>query len=335
MLFRLGLCLSTLMVLCLDGTAAEAQEAGANSFRFNQPIPVTIRRSNNSVVQTFLVGIDATNVTVANAQGRQIEYPNNTVRSVRSNDGSFFYSPAKDNLADVVQRLNQAQPATNAPGQPGIPGQPGATSTVPFTVSGANPQPGAGHSQPGFPGNPQGNNNAAQNATNAAMAQMMAHSQANANRQPGSTSPPAYAPGAHSQAMPSGSPSPMPGMPMPMGGHNQSSSPAPGMPGMPMGGHSQTPSMPNNPMPGMNTAPQMQMQMEYECSKCKHRFTSPVEIKAGHKCAKCGVIWGQVQDQNGNVTSSSPGARIGGGVGIVVVVIGIIAAIVRKVNASS
>jgi len=69
---------------------------------------------------------------------------------------------------------------------------------------------------------------------------------------------------------------------------------------------------------------------EYECSKCRHRFTSPVEIKAGHRCTKCGIVWGQVKDEHGNVMSSSPAARIGGGVGVVALIIGVIVAIVRK-----
>ncbi len=334
---RLGLCFTSLLLLALVGTAdvaAVAQEPAANSFRFNQPIPVTIRKTNNSILTTLLVGIDEKGITVMTPQGKTIEHANSTFRIVRSPDGSFSYSPSKDNVAELIQRLNQAQPANSTPNDTGgAPAQP-AAGGVPFTVSGAQPQPGGAqpqpagaHAQPGsaFP-IPFGGNNAGANAANnaaAEMARMTAHSQAMANNanQPGSA---------------------FPTTPMPTTTHSQTPFTTSPMPTMPMGSHSQMPpmTMPNtmphsqmSAMPGMNTAPQ-QMMMEYECSKCRHRFTSAVEIQAGHKCAKCGVVWGQVKDENGRVMSTSPAAKIGGGVGLVVVVIGIIAAIVKKVNAA-
>ena len=341
---RLGRCFTSLLLLALVGAVdveAPAQEPAANSFRFNQPIPVTIRKTNNSILTTLLVGIDEKGITVMSPQGKTIEHANSTFRIVRSPDGSFSYSPSKDNVTELIQRLNQAQPANSTPnGAGGAPAQP-AAGGVPFTVSGAQPQPGGGqpqpagaHAQPGsaFP-NPFGGNNAGANAGNAAannaaaeMARLTAQSQAmaaNANR-PGSA---------------------FPATPMPTGTHLQTPFTTSPMPTMPMGSHSQMPAstmptmpntMPNSQMPtmpGMNTAPQ-QMMMEYECSKCRHRFTSAVEIQAGHKCAKCGVVWGQVKDENGRVMSTSPAAKIGGGVGLVVVVIGIIAAIVKKANAA-
>ncbi len=341
---RLGRCFTSLLWLALIGAvdvAVTAQEPAANSFRFNQPIPVTIRKTNNAILTTLLVGIDEKGITVMSPQGKTIEHPNSTFRIVRSPDGSFSYSPAKDNVTELIQRLNQAQPANSTPnGTGGAVAQPVAGG-VPFTVSGAQPQPGGiqpqpalAHAQPGptFP-NPFGGNNAGANAANnaaAEMARMTAHSQAmaaNANR-PGSA---------------------FPTTPMPTTTHSQTpftTSPMPTTSTMPMGSHAQMPpmtmpnTMPNTmpqsqmpTMPGMNTAPQ-QMMMEYECQKCRHRFTSAVEIQAGHKCAKCGVIWGQVKDQNGRVMSTSPAAKIGGGVGLVVIVIGIIAAIVKKANAA-
>ena len=337
---RLGRCFTSLLLLALIGTAdvaATAQEPAANSFRFSQPIPVTIRKTNNSILTTLLVGIDEKGITVMSPQGKTIEHANNTFRIVRSPDGSFSYSPSKDNVTDLIQRLNQAQPANSTPNAAGgAPGQP-AAGGVPFTVSGAQPQPGGAqpqpagaHAQPGpaFPF-PFGGNNAGANAANnaaAEMARMTAQSQAmaaNAN-QPGSA---------------------FPTTPMPTGTHSQTPFTTSPMPTMPMGSHSQMPAstmptmpntMPNSQMPtmpGMNTAPRLSM-WEYECSKCRHRFTNTGAMLAGHKCPKCGVIWGQVKDQNGRVTSSSPAAKIGGGVGLVVVVIGIIAAIVKKANAA-
>ena len=336
---RLGITTVSLLLLALVGMAdivAQAQEAAANSYRFNQPIPVTIRKSNNSILQTLLVGINETGITVMSPQGRTVEHPNNSFRIVRSPDGSFSYSPGKDDVAELIQRLNQAQPANANPNGAGAaPAQPGAGG-VPFTVSGTQPQPGAAHSQPAGPG--IGGNNAA-----AEMARMAAHAQAVNANPPGSAFP--LPTGPHSQTpfttspmptMPMGTHAQMPGSTMPNTmPHSQASAPHNmNMPNMnPPNMNMPNMNMPNMNMPNMNTAPQ-QMVWEYQCGKCRHKFTSAVEIQAGHKCTKCGVVWGQVKDENGRVMSSSPAAKIGGGVGIVVVVIGIIAAIARKVNAA-
>ena len=113
---RLGRCFTSLLLLALIGTAdvaATAQEPAANSFRFNQPIQVTIRKTNNSILTTLLVGIDEKGITVMSPQGKTIEHANNTFRIVRSPDGSFSYSPSKDNVTELIQRLNQAQPANS------------------------------------------------------------------------------------------------------------------------------------------------------------------------------------------------------------------------------
>ena len=121
------------------------------------------------------------------------------------------------------------------------------------------------------------------------------------------------------------------------------------MPNMPMGGHSQMPPSSPMSMPGMNAHNQMnnnmgrpsmgptmgqQMVWQYECTKCHFKFTSPTEVKAGHRCTKCGIVWGEIHDENGRTISSSPAAKIGGGVGIIALVISIIVAIVRKVQSS-
>jgi hypothetical protein len=336
MLNRTGIVATSFLLLVLAGVTdivVQAQEPAANSFRFNQPIPVTIRKTNNSIIQTMLVGIDEKGITVMAPFGKTVEHPNNTFRIVRSPNGSFSYSPGKDDVNELIQRLNQAQPANGNPngalpnGAGGVPGQPGAGG-VPFTVSGASPQPAGAHSQPGsaFPPALGGNNAGANPANNASaeMERMMAHSQATAanGSRPGSAG--SMPPGGHSQTP--YSTSPMPTMP---GTHSQM--PPATMPhSMP---NPQMPMMPNMNMPNMNPSPQ-QMMYQYECMKCRHRITSAVEMQAGAKCPSCGVIWGHVQDEHGRITSSSPAAKIGGGVGLVVVVIGIIAAIVRKVNAA-
>ena len=329
---RVGLCLAALL-LHLAGSAdvgVQAQEASTNSFQFRQPVRVTLRMANNSVIQSTLVGIDENGISVMSQQGKRIEYANKAFKTLRSADGSIFYTPAKDSATDLIERLNQLQPATPAgtgpggiPGQPGIPG-----SSVPFTVTGAQPQtqPGSAHSQPGAT-NPFGGNNAGNPGNNPA-AQMMAHAQANMNSRPGSGFPNTPPPNmSHSQSPNNMQPNMQPNMP------NM-------QPNMPMGGNMNPPSMPNmqHNMPNMQNnmagAPGQATMWEYECSKCRHRFTSATEIQAGHRCAKCGVVWGQVQDQNGNVTSRTPASVIGTGIGVVVVVIGIISAIARKSQAA-
>lgn len=310
----------------------EPQASPDESYRFSQPIPVNIRKSNNAVLQAMLVGIDLTNITIMTPQGRTLEFSNKTVRSVRSLDGSFFYNPAKDDAAATIKKLNQFAPANGATtaGQPGV--SPGTTagttagSTVPFTVAGN----GAGQ--------------AAGGTTSGSSAHMPAHGQTGGSTVPFSTTPAAnshtaYTPpttttpstshspsGSHS-GMPSGSHAYAPPTSANSGMPSSSSHFPPVNPG---------PAIPSAGMPGgmpEGMGPQTTL-IEYQCSKCKHKITSATEIKAGHKCSNCGVVWGQVQDENGRITSSSPGARAGGAVSLIIVVVGVIAAIVRKVQSA-
>jgi hypothetical protein len=356
MTFNSGSRLALLVFACLVGTTdlvVLGQEAAPTSFKFNQPIPVVIRKSNNSIANMMLLGINENGITVMSAAGKTFEYANNTFRNLKSADGSFTYSPTKDNASEVIQRLNQLQPANaNPAGQgPGGAPVPGGTPFT-FTNPGAHAQPAA-HAQPPntfppstfpptAPGFGQPNSGANPTAAAAHAQAMMAHAQSatapgavpptntftppahagphNAHSNAHSQTPfttPASTPGMHSQ-----SPSGMPGMPA----HNQMPPTAPGMmPGM-------NPGMAPGMNPGMNpgAGANSQSLMMYQCSKCKYQFTSAVEIKAGHKCAQCGTIWGEVRDENGRVTSTSPAAKVGGAVGLIVTVIGIIAAIVRK-----
>ena len=305
---RFGFCVAFLVSSLLAASQLVAQDAPSDSVRFNQPIPVTIRMANNAVVQTMLVGIDQDGISTITPQGRAVEYAFPKVRTVRSKDGSLFFTPAKDDMPDIITRLGALNPSTPAPtgGIPGGTSFPGG-ATMP-AMPAMRPQPGLGHA-PAMP--TQMGLNSGPSAPS-----MMAHSQPSS---PSSYSPPSMQP--------------------------QFSNPPPhptGMPNMPMGGHSQMPS-PNMSMPGMNGnnpmhsnmgAPNMgqQMVMQYECTKCHYKFTSPTEIKAGHRCTNCGVVWGEIKDENGRTLSSSPAARIGGGVGILVFVISVIVAIVRKVQ---
>jgi hypothetical protein len=318
-----------------QGFGQGQEQASTDSFRFNQPIPVNIRKSNNAVLQAMLAGIDEDKITIITPQGRTLEFNNSTIRTVRSLDGTFFYNPAKDNTAEVIRKLNSMQPAGTGPGatgtgQAGRAGQTGTTagSTVPFSITGGNSgttgQPSNGHAQPGA-GHGQGYTSPNSTpATSASAAHMAAHSQA-ASPMPATTAPYTTA-SSHSQAaampaMPSTSHSPST---MPSMSHTSA------MPGM---SHSST-------IPGMSPStsgmpgPGMQTMWEFECLNCHHKFTSPVEIKAGHKCVKCGVVWGQVQDQNGRVMSSSPAARVGGAVGGIGLIVAIIIGIVKKMQSS-
>lgn len=335
--------------------------ADPNSFRFSQPIPVTIRRSNNAIAQGMLVAITPDGITVMTAQGRSFDYTNKTFRSVRSLDGSFFYNPTKDDPAEFIQRLNQAHG-----GAGGGAGGAGANPSVPFTVTGTQPMGGHGQTPAAGHNSTAGQTTAGQTATMPAgghsqsgipttasaaemMNRMMAHSQQTANNATATAHNQATAAMAaneramaHAQTAAAHSAhaaQPTATMPMPTESHSAHNSTPFTTTTTPMnsGSHGSHPMTPPPMMPPMTNPMGNQpgvMMYEYECSKCKHRVTSSTEIKAGHRCASCGVVWGQVQDENGRVTSSTPAARIGGGVGIVVTIIGIIAAIVKKSKAA-
>jgi hypothetical protein len=299
--------LLVLMLICgLRVSAQELPESGGDSksVQFQTAIPVSLRKSNGSLMRGFLIGISESSVTFRNAQGRTFEFQNDTVKSVRSADGSVMYSPGKDNAAEVIQQMRTQQATTGSngavpntgPGQVNPGGAHGTSpmpnGSLPFTPIQTPPNPNAGaHGQP---------------RGNGAIPFMPIPSQPN----------------------PSAGHSPMPSHNMPMPSHN---APMPSH-NTPMSSHvTMPPTMPAQPhmqMPGV--MPQTQIMHQYQCMKCRHIVTSPVELQAGHRCTHCGTVWGQVQDQSGRVVSSSPVAAVGGGVGVVVVIIGIIAAIVRK-----
>lgn len=336
--------LLTAVAICLLTCGAFAQEAASDSFTFSQPIPVTIRMSNNAIVQVMLLGLDQDGISVMSPQGKQLKYEHKKVKSVASADRTFFYNPSKDNLGEVIERLNKLQPQSSTPagtnttttttGQPFAGNAGGAT--VPFTVGGA--RPGGGHSQssmpPGF-GVPNANNA----ATSAAS--MMAHSQAGRN----STMP---MPTTTTTTMPTTT---MPTTTTPFGGHSQTTTTPFTTSTMPSAGHSSMPSMSTmpsmnrtTPMPNMGHMPTpgssmpgpsfpSQGMFQYECMKCKYTFTTSGEMKAGGKCPKCGVTWDHVQDEHGRITSTSKAKIVGGGVAAVITIVGVIVAIARRANA--
>ncbi len=298
---RFGFCVALVLTCLIRLPHLLAQEA-SDSVRFNQPIPVTIRMSNNAIIKTMLVGIDQDGISTVSPQGRAVEYLFPKIRTVRSQDGSLFITPAKDDMAEVITRLSALNPAPASPNAAG-PGVPGGAA-----------MPGFGHGQP-MPSQPGFNNGMSG-------AQMMAHAQAPS--QPTYNPPPDMASTAHASMPPQ---------------FNNYSPPPSGMP------HSQMSQPPQMSMPGMGPHQQMnsnmgppnmsqQMVMQYECTKCHYKFTSTTEVKAGHRCTNCGIIWGEIQDQSGRTISSSPAAKIGGGFGFLAVVIGIIVAIVRKVQSA-
>lgn len=311
-----------------DVGAQVQPDAPTDSYTFNQPVPVNIRKSNKAIVQMMLLGIDLNGIRVMSAQGKTFEFANNTFISASSLDGSFFYSPTKNNPAEVIQRLNKLQPARTTNQNPNIPGS-GPGFPMP-TAPGAATGPGV-HNQIPAGTNPA-MNSAFPNTNPTAHAQPPSYPPTN-SAFPGSPMPTTT----HSQTPPSTYPvaTPMPTSPsashgtMPGMSHNTmpgSPSPSPTMPTMP---HMQSPSMPNT-----NMSPSMTMQNQYVCGKCKKVNIITGTVQAGHRCTHCGVVWDKVLDEKGKVISSSPAAAVGGAFGGVALIIGIVVAIVRKTQAS-
>ncbi len=315
-------------VAVADVGAQGQPDVPTDSYTFNQPVPVNIRKSNKAIVQMMLLGIDLNGIRVMSAQGKTFEFANNTFISASSLDGSFFYSPTKSNPAEVIQRLNKLQPARTTNQNPNVPGS-GPGFPMP-TAPGAATGPGV-HNQIPAGTNPA-MNNAFPNTNSTAHAQPPSYPPTNAAF-PGSPMPTTT----HSQTPPNTYPaaSPMPTSPsashgaMPGMSHNTmpgSPSPSPTMPTMP---HMQSPSMPNT-----NMSPSMTVQYEYVCGKCKKVNHITGTVQAGHRCTHCGVVWQKVLDEKGKVVSSSPAAAVGGAFGGVALIIGIVVAIVRKTQAS-
>lgn len=313
-------------VAVADVDAQGQPDVQTDSYTFNQPVPVNIRKSNKAIVQMMLLGIDLNGIRVMSAQGKTFEFANNTFISASSLDGSFFYSPTKSNPAEVIQRLNKLQPARTMNQNPNVPGS-GPGFPMP-TAPGAATGPGV-HNQIPAGTNPA-MNNAFPNTNPTAHAQPPSYPPTN-SAFPGSPMPTTT----HSQTPPSSYPaaSPMPTFPsashgaMPGMSHNtMPGSPSPSAP-MPMTPHMQSPSMPNMPQT-------MTMQNQYVCGKCKKVNNVTGTVQAGHRCTHCGVVWDQVLDEKGKVISSSPAAAVGGAFGGVALIIGIVVAIVRKTQAS-
>lgn len=243
-------------LLSLASSVGLAQEVSSDSFTFNQPVPVTIRMSNNNVLQAMLMGVNQTGVSVLTPQGKVAEFAHKKVKSVRSADGSIFFQPAKDDVGELITKLNTLMPnnkTATAAGQANAGSGPNATM----------PMPSAAHSQP-----------SSTSTTTTMPAMQMAHSQ------PPTTS---YTPPAHSSS--SYSPPPYTPPPMP-----HMAAPPPSM------------TMP----PAM---PQMQQQLmwEYQCSKCRHKFTTTVQMTPGQSCPKCGTKWHYI---NGQGAANSQGAPL-------------------------
>lgn len=327
-----------------DVGAQGQPEAPADSYTFNQPVPVNIRKSNKAIVQMMLLGIDLNGIRVMSAQGKTMEFANNTFISASSLDGSFFYSPTKSNPAEVIQRLNKLQPARTTNQNPNVPGTgpgfPMPTAPGAATVPGVHNQipPGTNPAISTFP-----------NTTPTAHAQPPSYPQTN-SAFPGSPMPTTTHAQTPSSTYPTTSPmptspmptSPMPTSPMPtyptashsampgMAHNTMPSSPSPS-PSTPM---PTTPQMQSPAMPNMNMSPSMTTQNMYVCGKCKQINKVTGTLQAGHRCTHCGVVWDKVLDENGKVVSSSPAAAVGGAFGGVALIIGIVVAIVRKTQAS-
>ena len=323
MLRQSGLILTCLVMSLVTATvwSQETPPTAPPSVRLTQPIPVTMRMvKGNAVVQGMLLGLEENSISVLTAQGRTIDYANSAVKTMRSADGSIFYTPAKDDANELIQRLSKLQAnslPSGGPAQPGsLPGQPsmagGQTGAqpgrIPFTMGGSTPAGSHSSSMP------------------------------SSTTMPSMPKPPNFNPPANQMAhsQPSSMPS---GMPMPTS------------PSMPMGSHMQTPSTPAMPNMGSNMGPGMGPQMgtppnlgmpphmgmptiwEYQCLSCRHRFTSTTEIQPGARCPKCNVLFHSVNGKtNGSSMTSAyrAGSIAGSFVGLGLVVLVIIAVVVRS-----
>ena len=306
-------------MIAVDVGAQGQPDVPADSYTFNQSVPVNIRKSNKAIVQMMLLGIDLNGIRVMSPQGKAMEFANNTFISASSLDGSFFYSPTKSSPAEMIQRLNKLQPSRPANQNPNVPG-------------------GA----PGFP---------MPTAPGAAGAGPGVHNQVPPGTNPAFTNTfPNTNPTAHAQPQPYTQPnSAFPNSPMPTTTHSQPSPTtyptATPMPTSPTASHAAMPGMSHNMMPGSPppspTMPQMQsplvptmsVQYQYVCSKCKEVNKLDGPVQAGHRCTHCKVVWNQVLDEKGKVVSSTPAAAVGGAFGGVALIIGIVVAIVRRAQA--
>lgn len=81
-------------------------------------------------------------------------------------------------------------------------------------------------------------------------------------------------------------------------------------------------------------APQMQMMWEYQCSKCRHKFTTTVQMTPGQSCPKCGTKWQYINGQGAPPVRERPailhpkvlGTIVGAFVALAVVVLLVIKA---------
>lgn len=300
-----------LFVACLMAVvpaAAQAQDVVPETVQLNQPIPVSIRMTNNSVVQTLLVGVNKEGITTVTAVGKTAEYSFKKIKSIRNQDGSIFFQPGKDNLTDLLKLLAKLQPP-NAGGPGGI-GQgkgtgtgagPNGMSSPSVTFTSPSVTPSAGHGQgtgttggnvpftsPSVTpsaGHGQGAGTTGGNVpftSPSVTAPATGHAQPQTMPYPANTTPSPHA-GPHAGPMPM----PIPGQPNP-----GFTSPPP-IP-RPMGPHL-PPGQPNIAPPnmghGMGMGPQFQTMWEYTCTKCRQKITTTVEMQPGQKCPKCGTTW--------------------------------------------
>lgn len=269
-----------------------AQEVSSDSYTFNQPIPVTIRMSNNNVFQGMLMGVNQTGVSVLTPQGKLTEFAHKKMKSVRSADGSIFFQPAKDDIGELIGKLNTLSPNNKA----AAPGQANAGSGPNAAMPMA--QPNAAHSQPA--------------TTTTAMPAPHAQMSTPSYTPPAQTTS-SYTPPAHS-----------------MSSYTPPYSP-PAMPPMQAHAPSMAPSMTMPPQP-----PQMQMMWEYQCSKCRHKFTTTVQMTPGQSCPKCGTKWQYINGQGAPPVRERPAILhpkvLGTIIGIFIAMAGGVLVAIKKAN---
>lgn len=315
--------------------AAQEQAATPTSHQFDRPIPVVIRMANNGVVQAMLVSLSDDGIGVILPQGRPMTYSPNKVRSVRSTDGSLFYVPAKDDLTALIKRLNAARAVSATRASPSIahssfdtaPANGAQTrSTSTFSTAPA-------WNRPARTASPFDSRSSSQLPPH----QPWTYPQQNwPSQQPNWPPRPAFPPNPTWESQMRSMPGWQHTVPASMKPTSPLDAPATN-PGSSVDYSFLPPNMRNRLNGGMppnvRLAPQSAGGV-YTCQNCQHRVTSPVELKAGYRCVKCGVVWDQVTDEGGGVLSISP-AALGGRIFCgFIMVIGTIVGLIRRMQSS-
>lgn len=133
---RLTACLALVVGLCLGSLqSAGAWQTGGYStsqqIRFTPPVEGTCRLVSGTVSQGRIVSISEVEIVMLNAQNNELNLETSRVRTVRTRDGAFQYSPGEDDFSDAIRRAGELDGVTigevyNAPQPQEQPNQPPA-----------------------------------------------------------------------------------------------------------------------------------------------------------------------------------------------------------------